>query len=251
VVPFETDVKSSLEGSHGDRRHIHSDVATGSVHHAIGRNRDRRVRVSDVVYEQIRSEIIEWDLKPGASLGEIETAERVGVSHAGARGFRTARRRGPRGHLRAHGARRAAVAPARHRVLRAARGARDRERAAGREAARPGRFDAIIRELRASLEGLEELDPNRLYLLASELDAAIEEAAASRYISSALDDLGGQMARVRHYSRSDGERLARAAEEHIVIAEAILAGDELLSVSATTVHLRNSLATVLRSLPED
>ena len=41
---------------------------------------DRRVRVSDVVYEQIRSEIIEWDLKPGASLGEIETAERVGVS---------------------------------------------------------------------------------------------------------------------------------------------------------------------------
>ena len=86
---------------------------------------------------------------------------------------------------------------------------------------------------------------------AAKFDAAIEEAAASRYISSAFDDLGGQMARVRHYSRSDGERLARAAEEHIVIAEAILAGDELLSVSATTVHLRNSLATVLRSLPED
>ncbi|MFA5608359.1 MAG: hypothetical protein WDA07_14505, partial [Leucobacter sp.] len=38
VGPFEVDVKSSLEGSHGDRRHVHSDPATRSVHHAIGRN---------------------------------------------------------------------------------------------------------------------------------------------------------------------------------------------------------------------
>ncbi|MBN9158866.1 hypothetical protein, partial [Microbacterium sp.] len=51
VVPFETDVKSSLEGSHGDRRHIHSDVATGSVHHAIGRNPQKmspRAGVNDI-----------------------------------------------------------------------------------------------------------------------------------------------------------------------------------------------------------
>ena len=37
--PFETDVKSSLEGSRGDRRYVRSDTATRSIHHAIGRNR--------------------------------------------------------------------------------------------------------------------------------------------------------------------------------------------------------------------
>lgn len=213
---------------------------------------DRRVRVSDVVYEQIRSEIIEWDLKPGASLGEIETAERVGVSRTPVR--EAFARLAAEGLVVTSGRTVRVVPLSRQHVIEYYELREALETASVRLAAKrrdPVRFDAIIRELRASLEGLEELDPNRLYLLASELDAAIEEAAASRYISSALDDLGGQMARVRHYSRSDGERLARAAEEHIVIAEAILAGDELLSVSATTVHLRNSLATVLRSLPED
>src|SRR5690606_41977721 len=38
VVPFEMDVKSSLEGSRGDRRYVRSDTVTRSVHQAIGRN---------------------------------------------------------------------------------------------------------------------------------------------------------------------------------------------------------------------
>ena len=58
------------------------------------------------------------------------------------------------------------------------------------------------------------------------------------------------MARVRYYSATDAVRTIRAAEEHILIAEAIVAGDELHAVSAMAVHLRNSLAVVLRSIPE-
>jgi DNA-binding GntR family transcriptional regulator len=195
------------------------------------------------------------DLKPGASLGEIETAERVGVSRTPVReAFARLAAEG----LVVTSGRTVRVAPlSRQHVIEYYELREALETASVRLAAKrrdPVRFDAIIRELRASLEGLEELDPNRLYLLASELDAAIEEAAASRYISSALDDLGGQMARVRHYSRSDGERLARAAEEHIVIAEAILAGDELLGQCddrASAKQPRHGSAVASRRLTPD
>jgi DNA-binding GntR family transcriptional regulator len=57
------------------------------------------------------------------------------------------------------------------------------------------------------------------------------------------------MARVRRHAHSDPARLRRATEEHILIVEAILAGDETLAVHATAVHLHNSLASILVALP--
>ena len=38
------------------------------------------MRASEVAYQRLRDEIIQWHLQPGMPLGEIETAQRMGVS---------------------------------------------------------------------------------------------------------------------------------------------------------------------------
>ena len=38
------------------------------------------MRASERAYEVLRGEILEWDLPPGAVLGEVELAERLGIS---------------------------------------------------------------------------------------------------------------------------------------------------------------------------
>src|SRR5690606_23152034 len=38
------------------------------------------MRASDKAYEELRTDIVEWRLRPGAVLGEVEQAERLGVS---------------------------------------------------------------------------------------------------------------------------------------------------------------------------
>lgn len=209
------------------------------------------MRVSDAVYERLRSEIIEWELPPGVSLGEIETSERDGVSRTP---VREALARLAAEGLVVAGGRTFRVAPlSRQHVIEYYELREALEIACVRLAAKRRqieRFETIVEDLRAAIVRPDVLDSGRLAFLSSELDSAIEEAAGSRYISAALDDLGGQMARVRYYSAADATRLLRSAEEHILIAEAIIEGDELHAVSAMTIHLRNSLTTVLRSLPE-
>jgi GntR family transcriptional regulator, rspAB operon transcriptional repressor len=81
------------------------------------------------------------------------------------------------------------------------------------------------------------------------LDVAIDQAAGSVYLRAALRDLRGHLARVRRSAHSNADRLARATSEHILIVDAILAQDEALAASATSVHLHNSLANVLGALP--
>lgn len=189
--------------------------------------------------------------EPGASLGEIETAERVGVSRTPVReAFARLAAEG----LVVTSGRTVRVAPlSRQHVIEYYELREALECASVRLATKrrdPERFELIAQELREAIAHPNSLDAARLSHLSTELDAAIEEAADSRYISAALDDLGGQMARVRYYSATDAVRTIRAAEEHILIAEAIVAGDELHAVSAMAVHLRNSLAVVLRSIPE-
>jgi GntR family transcriptional regulator, rspAB operon transcriptional repressor len=208
------------------------------------------VRSSDVAYEQLRTEIIEWTLRPGAPLGEIETAERLGVSRTP---VREALARLVADGLVATGGRTARVAPlSRDRIVELYELREALETHAAQLAARrrdPARFESLLARFRDGAT-VRDPDPRRPYSLAGALDEAIDEAAASRYIRAELDDLRGQMARIRHASSSDPERLRRATEEHVLIAEAIRDGDETLAVQATAVHLHNSLASILETLPE-
>ena len=209
-----------------------------------------RMRASDIAYARLRGEIIGWTLEPGAPLGEIETAERLGVSRTPVR--EALSRLAAEGLVTSAG-RTSRVAPlSRRHIVELFELREALETQAARFAARrrhPAAFEALREAFRSLPSDARGHDLDRYYALAAELDAAIDEAADSGALRAALRDLRGQLQRARRSSHDDRERLDQAAREHVLIVDAILAGDELLAAQATAVHLHASLEHILASLP--
>ncbi|WP_158861657.1 GntR family transcriptional regulator [Leifsonia sp. AG29] len=208
------------------------------------------MRASDLAYEGLRQDIIDWVLPPGSTLGEIETAERYRVSRTPVR--EALARLAAEGLVSTSGRTAIVTSLTRKDVLELFELREALETQAARLAARrrsPERFAELLEEFRRGPSSEGDADPRRPYFLASELDVAIDAACQSRYLQSALEDIRGQIARVRFHARSNPHREERAIEEHIQIVEAILSGDEMFASQVTAVHLRNSLANVLDSLP--
>ena len=216
------------------------------------------MRASEVAYRRLRDDIIQWRLEPGTPLGEVETAERIGVSRTPVREALS--------RLAAEGL----VDTGTGRTARVSAHSRDSiqqlfelrealETQAARLAAKR-RDAAVFESLRAEFLTTPPTtaapdapaDDQRTYVLADALDAAIDDAADSAYLRTALRDLRGHLARVRRNAHSNPGRLERATAEHVLIIDAILAGDENLAAQATAVHLHNSLVNVLSTLaPND
>jgi GntR family transcriptional regulator, rspAB operon transcriptional repressor len=215
------------------------------------------MRASETAYQLLRDEIIQWKLEPGTPLGEVETSLRLGVSRTPLR--EALSRLIAEGLVRTGPGRTAVVTSlSRADIVELFELREALETQSARLAAR--RRDASVFEsLRADFlagthasKGASSVAAeDRPYVLADALDLAIDEAAASVYLRGALRDLRGHLARVRRSAHSNSERLARATTEHILIVDAILAQDEVLAASATSVHLHNSLENILGSLPED
>ena len=203
------------------------------------------MKASDRAYAALRDDILEWRLEPGTVLGEVEQAERLGVSRTPLRealarltadGLASAQR--GRGvvvsaisleHLDELFELREAL-EAKAASLAAQRGDR-------------GRFARLRDEFAASGALVNEEDPQRLeyYALAAELDAEVDAAIANSYLSQALAGLRVHLARVRRLAKDDGARLRQAAVEHAAIAGAIAEGNPQLAAAATAVHLSSSL----------
>ncbi|HEY1531989.1 MAG TPA: GntR family transcriptional regulator [Galbitalea sp.] len=211
------------------------------------------MRASETAYQLLRDEIIQWRLEPGTPLGEVETSQRLGVSRTPLR--EALSRLTAEGLVRTGPGRTAVVTSmSRDDIVELFELREALETQAARLAAR--RRDATVFEaLRADFvaggRGKNVPVEDRPYELADALDVAIDEAAGSVYLQGALRDLRGHLARVRRSAHSNADRLGRATSEHILIVDAILAQDEALAASATAVHLHNSLANVLASLPQD
>jgi GntR family transcriptional regulator, rspAB operon transcriptional repressor len=211
------------------------------------------MRASETAYQLLRDEIIQWKLEPGAPLGEVETSLRLGVSRTPLR--EALSRLIAEGLVRTGPGRTAVVTSLSRRDIVELFELREAlETQAARLAAR--RRDASVFEaLRQDFVGVRStkgVSPeDRPYDLAEALDVAIDAAAGSVYLQSALRDLRGHLARVRRSAHSNADRLSRATSEHILIVDAILAKDEALAASATSVHLHNSLANILESLPPE
>jgi DNA-binding GntR family transcriptional regulator len=215
------------------------------------------MRASETAYQLLRDEIIQWKLEPGTPLGEVETSLRIGVSRTP---LREALSRLIAEGLVRTGPGRTAVVTSLSRgdiaelfELREALETQSARLAARRRDARV--FESLRADFLAGTNATRDAASvsaeDRPYVLADALDLAIDEAASSVYLRDALRDLRGHLARVRRSAHSNSERLARATTEHILIVDAILAQDEALAASATSVHLHNSLANILASLPED
>lgn len=208
------------------------------------------MRASDVVYARLREEIIGWVLSPGQQLGETETAERLGVSRTP---LREALSRLASEGLIDTRTRTATVAMlSRRQVVELFELREALETQAARLAAKrrdPQRFSLLLMDLRSASALPQPIDPRQPYKLAGELEAAIDEAADNQFLRAALDDIRGQVARVRYHAQNDVVRLVQATTEHIQITEAILNGDEVFAMQATAMHLHRSLENVLGSIP--
>jgi GntR family transcriptional regulator, rspAB operon transcriptional repressor len=212
------------------------------------------MRASESAYQLLRDEIIQWKLEPGTPLGEVETSLRLGVSRTPLR--EALSRLTAEGLVRTGPGRTAVVSSLFRRDIVELFELREAlETQAARLAARrrdASVFEALREKFVEDVRNTEERPPeDRPYDLADALDVAIDEAAASVYLQSALRDLRGHLARVRRSAHSNADRLNRATTEHVLIVDAILAQDEALAASATSVHLHNSLANVLASLPPE
>ncbi|WP_447924680.1 GntR family transcriptional regulator [Georgenia muralis] len=206
------------------------------------------MRASERVYASLREEIVTGRLAPGTVLGEVEQSARLGVSRTP---LREALGRLAAEGLAVTGRGRTLVVSSLSAVdvthlfeLREAL-----ETQAARLAARRGDravFTALREKLAAQVA--DRPDGDAYFALVAELDAALDEAMGSPYLRRSLVGLRSHVARARRLSQDNPGRLARAAEEHALIAGAVAEGNETLAAQATAVHLRSSLETILAAI---
>lgn len=204
------------------------------------------MRASDRAYGALRDEIIDWQLAPGTVLGEVEQAARLGVSRTPLR--EALARLLADGLVEAQAGRGLVVTAAS--IDRAVELFEVRQAlevtAAALAAERGDRavFAALRDEFANAVPLLAEPGKHAYYDLVARFDEAIDDAVANAYLVAELRGLRTHLARLRRLSRDNPERLAEAAAEHLLIAEAIAAGDAELARSATTVHLHRSLTNI-------
>jgi len=205
-------------------------------------------RASDRAYLTLRDEIVEWELRPGSVLGEVEQSTRLGVSRTPLR--EALARLVADGLVSSQSGRGLVVTNLSLASIREIFEVRQAlEEQAARLAARRGDtavFDQLEREFAAVNELLEHDDPARhaYYGLVARLDDAIDDAVDNTYLTAALATLRTHLVRVRRLAVDDPARLSAAAAEHLLIVQAIAARDPELAAHATQVHLHQALRNI-------
>jgi DNA-binding GntR family transcriptional regulator len=208
------------------------------------------MRASDRAYAALRDEIVTWKLAPGTALSEIELADRLGVSRTP---LRAALARLALEGLVDTSRGRTGIVPdvSMESVAELFELREALETQAARLAARRGDgavFAGLADEFGRAAEGGGPDDLDAYYDLIARFDAALDDAVANPAIRSALDGVRTHLARARRLAADNRARLVRAADEHRLICQAIADGDEALAASATAVHLRQSLTSIVASL---
>jgi len=202
-------------------------------------------------YEALLGEIQDGTLRPGAVLGEVEQAARLGVSRTPLR--EALRRLAADGLVEQASPRATVVTGIDTSDIRALFDVRRAlEEMAARLAARaPERsvFAALAADFATVDAGAgPAADADAYYALIARFDAELDAAVANDYLTSALRTVRTHLVRVRRLARDKPERLAASVSEHHLIASAIARGDADLAANATHVHLHNALTSILDSL---
>lgn len=207
------------------------------------------MRAGDRAYAVLLDEIQSGTLTPGTVLGEVEQADRLGVSRTPLR--EALRRLAAAGLVVQQSPRVTVVAGLDASNIRALFEIRRAlEESVARLAAERGDarvFAGLAAEF-AAVDLSAAAGRDDYYALIARLDAALDEAVGNEYLSSALGTVRAHLVRVRRMAIDKPARLAASASEHRLIAEALAARDADLAAHATHVHLHNALSGVLESL---
>ncbi|MGO1545178.1 MAG: GntR family transcriptional regulator [Gulosibacter sp.] len=215
------------------------------------------MRASDRAYATLRDEILAGELAPGTALAEVEQSTRLGVSRTPVR--EAFSRLTSEGLLTSKSPRVLVVtelSPDRIRSLYELRSALETSAAA---LAAQRRDPHAFMELRVQLEAAPKLldraagqdGISRYFEIVDALDLAIEDAVANPYVTNALASARLHSSLVRRLSQHDPERLRAAAREHLLVVDAIIAGDADLAAAAIKIHLHNSLESALAHIGDD
>jgi DNA-binding GntR family transcriptional regulator len=209
----------------------------------------RTMRASDRAYATLLDEIQNGALPPGAVLGEVEQAARLGVSRTPLR--EALGRLVADGLVAQQSPRVTVVTPIDAGDIREIFEVRRAlEESAARLAAERGdaaAFADLADEFaRTDVAGVA--GPDAYYALIARFDRRLDESVANEYLTAALKTVRTHLVRVRRLARDNPDRLAVSAAEHRLIASAIAARDADLAAHATHVHLHNALTNILESL---
>ncbi|MEU3598608.1 GntR family transcriptional regulator [Streptomyces sp. NPDC006798] len=198
-------------------------------------------------YAQMRSEILDGLLVPGAALLEVEQSERLGVSRTPVR--EALRRLVAEGLAEPTGRRGLVVTQVDERdvrslfELRACLEAQAAQLAAerGDPEVFAGFADAFTHWY--ELFGGPAVSGERVseyFALIRSFDEATGAATENSFLVDTMENLRTHIARVRRMAGHSQGRLAASASEHALIARAVSRGDAALALHATHVHLHNS-----------
>lgn len=209
------------------------------------------MRASDTAYASLRDDILHWDMPPGTVLAEVEQARRLSLSRTPIR--EAFARLTAEGLLVALPGRGLVVSElSRETIVELFELRRVLESEAARLAAvrrSVGVFTELREEFAAAHLLLESDDGlGAYYELVGRLDVAMDAAVQSRFLVAAIRQLRPHLIRVRRLARDNPERLRQAANEHLMIVEAIVDGDGELAASTTSIHLKRSLKNILAAI---
>jgi len=210
------------------------------------------MRASDLAYESLRDDILNWRIAPGTALSETELALRLGVSRTP---LRAALARLALEGLVDTSRGRTGVVPdvsvesiAQQFEVREAL-----ELQAARLAARrrdPAVFAELADSFAHATETLESGGTDAYYAVVARFDEAMDDAVGNPAMRQALESVRVHLVRARRLAQDNPQRLVQAAAEHRLICEALRDGDAELAASATAVHLRGSLTTITATLQQ-
>jgi DNA-binding GntR family transcriptional regulator len=210
------------------------------------------MRASDRAYATLLDGIQSGEMPPGSVVGEVEQAERLGVSRTPMR--EAIGRLVADGLVRQQSPRVLVVSGFDADDIRELFEARRAlEETAARIAAERGDRQ-LFAALAAAFDGAHpetgDVAADEYYALISRFDAAVDAAVDNTYLTSALRTIRTHLVRARRLARDNRSRLRASVSEHALIAEAIARGDAELAAHATHVHLHNALASILSSIAD-
>lgn len=210
------------------------------------------MRASDRAYRALREAILDGDLAAGTVLGEVEWATKLGVSRTPLR--EALSRLVADGLVSGTGGRGLEVTEFSTDHIAELYELREALEEHAAKIAAVKRDPAVFIALETRFEHASELleqgpeGIHQYYEVIADFDDAIDATIDNVYLVNALRNVRTHSARVRRLAASDPARLRKAAEEHLLICEAIIDGDVALARHATSIHLHQSLKNALAKI---